>query len=137
MASLCAHLHLSMGASSNCLFVSGDIEVIEFKARSEDGSVQLQEQNICSAIRNKLTAETSSPSSVAILHAVLGTKTGLVYPSIDVVRQMQEEFGERLVVVVDACQLRCKLHVVREYVQLGAFVLITGTMSLCLFKVES
>ena len=100
--------------------------MIEFKARSADGSVTLQETTLCSTLRDKLAGPESSPCSVAVLHAVIGTKTGLVYPSLRVVRALQEEFGERLVVVVDACQLRCKLSMMQEYIQMGAFVLITG-----------
>ena len=105
--------------------------MIEFKARSPDGAVALQEDKLCETIREKLTGPYSQRNSVAILHVVIGTKTGLIYPSLDLVKSMQTEFGERLLVVIDACQLRCKLSMVGEYVQLGAFVLITGEI-LCI-----
>lgn len=86
----------------------------------------LQQETLCTTLREKLTGPGSVPWSVAVLHAVIGTKTGLVYPSLDMVHTLQEEFGERLLVVVDACQLRCKLSMMREYIDMGAFVLITG-----------
>lgn len=86
----------------------------------------LQETKLCDTIREKLSGPGSVSWSVAVLHTVIGTKTGLVYPSLDVVRTMQEEFGERLLIVVDACQLRCRLSMMQEYVDMGAFVLITG-----------
>lgn len=68
---------------------------------------------------------------MAVVHSVIGTKTGLVYPSLDIIRSLQAEYGERLMVVVDACQLRCKLSMMKEYIDLGAFVLITGSKFFC------
>ena len=103
--------------------------MIEWKARAADGSVSLQEMELAATVRAKAA---SSPASVVIVHVVCGTKTGLVYPSLGLVKGLQAELGEQLVVVVDACQLRCKLSMIREYIEdLHAFVLVTGSKFFC------
>lgn len=115
-----------------CLHLaSGDVEVIEWRARQSDGAVSLREKELCDSVRDRLTGPGSVPWSVAVLHAVIGSKTGLVYPSLGLVRELQAEFGERLLVVVDACQLRCQLDMLQQYVDLSAFVLITGVLCWC------
>ena len=68
---------------------------------------------------------------VVILHVLAGSKTGLCYPSQDAVRKVIEKYGSgpssRLLVVVDACQVRTHVSALHTYVQLGCIVLITGS----------
>jgi hypothetical protein len=117
------HIHSHTWRGAGC------IEVVEWRARAPDGSVRLQESALADSLRRQAA---SSPASVSVLHVVIGSKTGLVYPSLRLVRALQAELGEQLLVAVDACQLRCKLSAVREYVQdLDAFVLVTGSKFFC------
>jgi hypothetical protein len=61
------------------------------------------------------------------LHVVLGSKTGLVCPSAATVALLSREYGARLVVAVDACQLRNTLDAVGRHVLQGHVVLVTGS----------
>lgn len=76
-------------------------------------------------------------NSVAVLHVVLGSKTGLVYPSLDTISQLRAEFGERLVVVVDACQLRCRLERIREFTDAGEWSVKHASRLLLSSKLQS
>ena len=100
------------------------VKVRQFEARDSNGAIDFKQSLIFDSVRTHLS---SHPSNVAILHIVCGSKTGLVYPSLDDVCYLQTELGNRLLVVVDACQLRCRLDMVRQYLSKGFLVLLTGS----------
>jgi hypothetical protein len=102
------------------------VVVVQFKPRSDDGSVDFQELKLVEDIRSKLNDDNNS-DNVVVLHVVCGSKTGLVYPSLKTVDMLNEEFKDRLVVVVDACQLRCQLTAVVQYTERGYITLVTGS----------
>jgi hypothetical protein len=85
---------------------------VSFKPRSEDGLVDFQEEKLMMDVRLKLD---QCKESIAVLHIVCASKTGLVYPSLSTVDTLQREYHNRVVVVVDACQLRCRLTAVAKY----------------------
>lgn len=105
------------------------IELVQYKPRNCVGAVDFKEEQLVKEVRAKLVG--SCANSVALIHIVVGTKTGLIYPSITVVEQLQHEFGERVVVCVDACQLRCKLGHIADYTKRGFTTLITGSKFFC------
>ena len=88
---------------------------MSFKPRNENGSVDFQEEKLMTDMRLKLN---QCDENVALLHIVCGSKTGLVYPSLKTVNILQKEFPNRVVVVVDACQLRCRLTAVAKYTKM-------------------
>jgi diaminopimelate decarboxylase len=98
------------------------INVIQYKPRATDGSIDLLEDEIILDIRNKLN---NNETSVAILHVVVGTKTGIIYPSLDTVSIVEKEFGDRVIIVIDACQLRIRLD--SEFLDKNYIVLFTGS----------
>jgi hypothetical protein len=98
------------------------VKVVQFKGRGKNGIVNFQENVLYDDIRAKLEIT----ENIVVLHVVLGSKTGLVYPSLETVEKLCNEFGERIVVVVDACQLRCKLHAIAQYTSKGYITLVTG-----------
>lgn len=101
------------------------VELVEYKPRDgKSGSIDFKEQEIVDAVRSKLHSEAHC---VAVLHVVVGSKTGLIYPSISSIQSLQQEYGERLVVVADACQLRCRIECVQKYIALGFVTLITSS----------
>ena len=102
------------------------VKLVQYKPRGKDGSAKFDEDAIVADIRSKLTDE-GNAVSVVVLHVVLGSKTGLVYPSFSTIESLLAEFGSRVVVVVDACQLRCRLERVREYSDAGYLSLVTGS----------
>ena len=91
---------------------SGRVVLVSFKARGDDGLVDFREKELIIDIRLKLL---KSDTNIAVLHIVCGSKTGLVYPSLLTAKLLQREFGDRLLVVVDACQLRCRMNAVSKY----------------------
>eukprot|EP01041_Mallomonas_annulata_P004466 gene4466-8895_t len=102
------------------------IKLLTFKPRAADGSVNFNDEEIFQTIRNTLLTS-GAEDSVAVLHVVCSSKTGLVYPSIPGVMALQAELGPRLVVVMDCCQLRVAFDRIREFVDLGFICLITGS----------
>ncbi len=101
------------------------VRVVQFKPRDgATGVVDAQEAEITRCVRNDLA---QCDTAVAVVHVVCGSKTGLVHPSFDVIEALKQEFGERVVVVVDACQLRCDLRQLKRYTDAGYLTLVTGS----------
>jgi hypothetical protein len=63
----------------------------------------------------------------AVLHAIDGSKTGLMGPDRAVCQQLAGRFGSHLDVVVDACQARIEPEIMRWYLEQGFPVLVTGS----------
>jgi len=100
------------------------IETILYKPRSKTGSAEFLEDEIALSISQKLS---QSENSIAILHLVVASKTGLIYPSISTINKLKEQYHDRLLITVDACQLRCQLDIVKKYIEQDFVVLITGS----------
>ena len=100
------------------------VELIEVKPRKIDGSTDFREQETMIAIDTKLQG---CPGSVAILHLVLGSKTGLICPSRNFIADMRAKFGSSLMIVADACQLRCTASFIKSLVDDDIVCLITGS----------
>lgn len=101
------------------------VRVVQFKPRSgSTGEVDSQEEQILRRVRADLAA---APEVVAVVHVVCGSKTGLVHPSFNLVDLLKKEFGQRVLVVVDACQLRCELRHLQRYTNAGYLTLVTGS----------
>jgi hypothetical protein len=62
-----------------------------------------------------------------VLHAMDGSKTGLTAPDSARCRRLAELFGDRLDIVIDACQARIEPPMVRWYLLQGFPVLLTGS----------
>lgn len=62
-----------------------------------------------------------------ILHALDLSKTGLLAPSMDLLRRLRARFGTAFDLVVDACQMRIAPARVRAYLDLEAVVQVTGS----------
>jgi hypothetical protein len=101
------------------------IEVVCIGVRETCGANLAQEElkeRIAGAV-----AEAIKRADSVILHIVDNTKTGMVVPEVDFVQSLQETFGAKLVVVVDACQFRLEKSNLHRYLSLGFCVLITGS----------
>ena len=101
------------------------VRVVQFKPRDgATGVVSAQEEEMIRCVRGDLQ---QCDTAVAVVHVVCGSKTGLVHPSFKVVEVLKQEYGERVVVVVDACQLRCDLRHLKRYTDAGYLTLVTGS----------
>ncbi|MFH0898118.1 MAG: hypothetical protein V1855_00905, partial [bacterium] len=64
---------------------------------------------------------------VAVLHFVQATKTGITVPRLDFVKKMKARYGNALVIVVDAAQVRCTDYSIKSYLDQGFCVFVTGS----------
>lgn len=62
-----------------------------------------------------------------LVHAVHGSKTGLVLPDLSGIDHLQTRFGNAVSIVVDACQSRLEASAVRAYLDRGAMVMLSGS----------
>jgi hypothetical protein len=62
-----------------------------------------------------------------LVHLLDASKTGLAAPSREVLERLRARHGERLAVVVDACQLRLGRDTLRADLARGWMVLLTGS----------
>jgi hypothetical protein len=65
--------------------------------------------------------------SQVVLHAIDGSKTGLMGPDRATCQRLAGRFGARLDVVIDACQARIEPAIMRWYLERGFPVLVTGS----------
>jgi hypothetical protein len=63
----------------------------------------------------------------AVLHAIDGSKSGLAAPDRESCAALADRFGDRLDIVIDACQARIEPGLVRFYLERGFPVLVTGS----------
>jgi hypothetical protein len=62
-----------------------------------------------------------------VLHAIDGSKTGLTAPNRAACCRLARKFGDRLDVVIDACQSRIEPELARWYLRQGFPLLVTGS----------
>jgi hypothetical protein len=74
-----------------------------------------------------LCAEADADERAILLHDLDCSKTGLAGPRRETVARLKARYGERMLVVVDACQLRCTPETIRDHLALGHFVMISGS----------
>lgn len=102
-----------------------DTVLVSIPLRDAAGTIRPQDDihaDIVAAVANATGA-----GRLAILHALDLSKTGLLAPSMELLRALRERFGAVLDIVVDACQLRIAPAYIRAYLDLGAVVQITGS----------
>lgn len=74
-----------------------------------------------------LCADAAADDRGILLHALDCSKTGLVGPRRETLARLSRHYGDRLLVVVDACQLRCPPETIRDHLSQGYFVMISGS----------
>jgi hypothetical protein len=82
-----------------------DMKAIELVARSAVNGDLLEDYDelVEQTARDALAED---PHRVVVLHTIAGSKTGLCVPSPRVAEDLKAEFGERIISVLDACQMR-------------------------------
>ena len=63
----------------------------------------------------------------ALVHAVHGSKTGLVLPELEEIDRLRHEWGEAATFVIDACQARITSEALHAYLDRNAIVFLTGS----------
>lgn len=100
------------------------VELVEYPARRDCGEINRCEKEIEDHIHSAME---STPDTVVLLHVVLGCKTGFWSLDLHFADQMSKKYPKRLLVVVDACQMRVEQPVLLECISKGYLVLITGS----------
>ena len=99
-----------------------DVDVVSVALRHADGR-----RRPCAEVDNEVLARSASLSRALLLHVLDTSKTGLSGPSPDVARTLLKAAPDRVLVAVDACQLRCSATDIKDYLSDGFMVLLTGS----------
>ena len=99
------------------------VKLVKFKPRVTDGSVDYKEKEMMDLIDSHLT----DTDKIVILHLVLGSKTGLLCPTQACIDSVVQKWGDRVICVADACQLRCSLSHIKNLVDKNVICLITSS----------
>lgn len=99
-----------------------DVDVVSVALRHRDGG-----KRSCEEVDNEVLARAAGLSGALLLHILDTSKTGLSGPSPAIARTLTEAAPGRVLVAVDACQLRCSAEKVRAYLDDGFMVLLTGS----------
>lgn len=67
------------------------------------------------------------PDAHVLVHVVHGSKTGLILPLLDDIDDLAGRHGDRMTLVVDACQARITSAAIADYLQREAIVFVTGS----------
>lgn len=102
-----------------------DIATAGLRIRDGEG-VPLAHQDVDGAAV-KLACEAVAAGRNVLLHVLDCSKTGLAGVTRASAKALKAAFPERVQVVVDACQLRCDPERLRQDLELGFMVLITGS----------
>lgn len=102
-----------------------ETEVIEIKPRQADGNlVPDYDALVQDAI---VRAEQQHENAFFVVHAVDGSKTGLRLPSLQYLDRLQAKYGNRVLMVMDACQCRSEAEELDWFLKRGGLVLVTAS----------
>lgn len=106
-------------------FIPEKITATFVPIRSEDGSLlpdevllEYFEEEIDKALKH---------NQKPLLHIIHSSKTGLIIPSWDYLLKLKNKFGDKIDIIVDACQGRMSIYSMNRYLSFGAMILLTGS----------
>jgi len=120
---------VAMGQELPALHDLADMDAVELVARGgpdamDGGARSDYDELVMREARNALAAD---PACVVVLHTVAGSKTGLRLPSPSVAAELVDEFGARVVSVLDACQMRHHPSLIPRWLDEQGPVLMTSS----------
>ena len=120
---------VAMGQELPALHDLADMDAVELVARggpdAMDGGARLDYDEL--VMREARKALAADPACVVVLHTVAGSKTGLRLPSPSVAAELVDEFGARVVSVLDACQMRHHPSLIPRWLDEQGPVLMTSS----------
>ncbi|KDO22138.1 hypothetical protein SPRG_10956 [Saprolegnia parasitica CBS 223.65] len=108
-------------------FPTAKVHCVQIPARQDDGHVENADATVRASVIEALSTSPTAAHNVVLLHVVMGSKTGLCCPSLSLVDELSAMYSTRLIVVIDACQMRLDKLSLVEYMARGYLVLITGS----------
>ena len=103
----------------------GPISLIDVKVRCP-GGVARSSAEVSADMEREIEAARARGAH-ALVHAVHGSKTGLVLPVLADMDRLLAKFGPALTFVVDACQARITSSAIAAYLEGGCIVAMTGS----------
>jgi len=120
---------VAMGQELPALHDLADMDAVELVARggpdAMDGGARSDYDEL--VMREARKALAADPACVVVLHTVAGSKTGLRLPSPSVAAELVDEFGARVVSVLDACQMRHHPSLIPRWLDEQGPVLMTSS----------
>jgi hypothetical protein len=101
------------------------IEILEVKCRAEDGTPRAAEALDAEVV--EAVCRAASSGRRVLLTLVDVSKTGLLAPSPACVSDLSQRFPDQVEVLVDACQFRLAPRTLRDYLESGFLVAVTGS----------
>ncbi|MCO4753970.1 MAG: hypothetical protein KC478_05785 [Bacteriovoracaceae bacterium] len=102
-----------------------DVNVESFYTRDESSNVYnsaASEQKLYNMVKEHV-----EDGRVVVFHYVHASKTGVCIPSYDMAIKIKTDFKDKVVMVVDAAQMRLTSDSVEQYLELGMNVIVTGS----------
>lgn len=103
----------------------GDVTLIDVPVRGANGAARPSSQ-VTSDIAREIEGALARGRH-SLVHALHGSKTGLVLPSLSDMDALRERYGRAITIVVDACQARITSAAMRAYLDRGCILLMTGS----------
>jgi hypothetical protein len=101
------------------------VEMIDIPVRDAEGRAR-PSRDIAQAMDEAAEAAAAQGRHV-LVHAVHGSKTGLILPSLGDIDRLRARHGEAITFVVDACQARITSPAIADYLARDAIVFVTGS----------
>mmetsp|Transcript_16461 Transcript_16461/g.33582 ORF Transcript_16461/g.33582 Transcript_16461/m.33582 type:complete len:673 (-) Transcript_16461:1473-3491(-) len=101
------------------------VDVIEIRPRDDQGQLRVDYDDETMRIIGRELA--SEHKVLFIVHAVDGSKTGLRLPSRKLIQRLVDTLGDRVLIVLDACQMRSTKEELEWFLERGALILITAS----------
>lgn len=106
-------------------FIPNRLSVTFINIRNEEGEV-IEDDQLLVDIKKEIDAALAQ-SKRPLVHIIHSSKTGLVLPEWDALLRLQNNYGNKIDVIVDACQARISIYSINRYLSIGAMVLLTGS----------
>ena len=101
------------------------VELIDVPVR--DGHGRARPSAEIAARMDEAIAEAGAAGRQILVHAVHGSKTGLILPALADIDRLVAKNGDSVTLVVDACQARITSPAIADYLRRGAIVFVTGS----------
>ena len=75
----------------------------------------------------RLVEEHLACGARVVIHAMNHSKLGCAGPSVPLLLELKKRFGDRLQIIIDACQMRLDLDELQHYLEQGFPVIVTGS----------
>jgi len=102
-----------------------EINVKSFFTRDDKSNVYNSpesEKKIYDMVKNEV-----AKNKIVVFHYVHASKTGVCIPSYNMAKKIKEDFGDKIIMVVDAAQMRLRTDSVDQYLQMGMNIIVTGS----------